>query len=249
MLLVPTSRPRPGSPSRIRVVVQDCADRAGMPAHTVASDCREAALPQAQGAALGSVKAQVIAKCLFFGFKAPWLLVSPAALPDRVRGRRTSQVNFRSQEDGRIRRWVREQTCDRVPSVSAMLLPIVPRYLRACRHGDCPAAAGQDDPGRGDRVASCRQNHFSGSRASARGRANGSLSLFFRGRCTHTLSLVWILRPKAESEAFENSITIGTLANAQIRANPCARRGFTCGIGQTNQMQFGSQADTLLTRG
>src|SRR4051794_2078380 len=107
MLLGPTSRPRPGSPSgQTETVEQDCADRAGMPAHPVASACREAALPQAQGAALGPVKAQVDARASLFPFQSPWLLVSPAALPRQVRGRRTSQANL--QEDGRIRQSVRE---------------------------------------------------------------------------------------------------------------------------------------------
>src|SRR5829696_4077946 len=91
VLLGPTSRPRPGSPSgQTETVEQDCADRAGMPAHLVASDYREAALPQAQAAALGPVKFQVIAKASLFGLQSPWLLVSPAALPRQVRERRTS---------------------------------------------------------------------------------------------------------------------------------------------------------------
>src|SRR3954451_7506229 len=75
VLLGPTSRPRPGSPSgQTETVEQDCADRAGMLAHPVASDCREAALPQAQGAALGPVKAQVNARASLFSVSKPLAL-------------------------------------------------------------------------------------------------------------------------------------------------------------------------------
>src|SRR5215208_4497407 len=189
-----------------------------MPAHPVASDYREAALPQAQGAALGPVKAQVNAKVSLFRLQSPWLVVSPAALPRQVRGRRTSQANLRSQEDGRIRQWVREQTGI---EFRQYLLCCFLSNLRACRHCDCPAATGQDDPGRR------RPRSVMSTKPLLRIEGiwlvverHGSPSLFFRGsRYPHLILGFGILRPKAVVR-HSKTPSLRTIATLETTANP-----------------------------
>src|SRR5215204_5201390 len=72
-------------------------------------------------------------------------------------------------------------------------------------------------PGGGERVASCRQNHFSGGHL-ARGRAPRIAEPLFQRTLLPTPD-PWFRHPAAQgsSEAFENSITIGTLATLECQ--------------------------------
>src|SRR5215203_3583415 len=75
-------------------------------------------------------------------------------------------------------------------------------------------------PGGGDRVASCRQNHFSGSRASGSCRAPRIAEPLFQRTLLPTPD-PWFRHPAAQgsSEAFENSIASHN-CHARTTANP-----------------------------